>query len=181
MIKQLVEKFYHRIRGDDIRTLVKNGLRVGQNVSIGSEVILDPSFPWLITIGDDCTLTSRVIILAHDASTFKHLGYTKIGRVSIGKRTFVGIGSIILPGIKIGENVIIGAGSIVTKDIPDNSIAIGNPASVIGLTSDYILLHKKNMETRPVYNFGWTIESGITDQNKKIMFDSLENGIGYNI
>ena len=35
------------------------------------------------------------------------------------------------PGVKIGKNVIIGSGSVVTKDIPDNTIAVGNPCRVI--------------------------------------------------
>ena len=43
-----------------------------------------------------------------------------------------GGGVILLANIKIGQNCIIGAGSVVTKDIPDNSIAVGNPAKVIG-------------------------------------------------
>jgi maltose O-acetyltransferase len=180
-IKHEIGKFYHKLRGDDISILVKKGLRLGTNVFIGSDVLIDVSFPWLISIGDDCTLTSNIIILAHDASTFKHIGYTKIGRVSLGKRTFVGAGSIILPGVIIGENVIIGAGSVVTKDIPDNSVAVGNPASVIGSTSDYINRHKKNLETKPVFNHGWTLETGITEENKKIMNDTLKDGIGYDI
>ncbi len=37
----------------------------------------------------------------------------------------------ILPGVTIGENVILGTGSIVTKDIPDNAVAVGNPARVV--------------------------------------------------
>ena len=37
----------------------------------------------------------------------------------------------ILPGVTIGENAIIGTGSIVTKDIPDNAVAVGNPAKVV--------------------------------------------------
>ncbi|WP_279355020.1 hypothetical protein [Enterocloster bolteae] len=42
-----------------------------------------------------------------------------------------GCGAIINPGVSIGDNVIIGSGSIVTKDIPSNSLAVGNPARVI--------------------------------------------------
>lgn len=49
----------------------------------------------------------------------------------IGSYCFIGARSIIMPGVKIGDQVIIGSGSVVTKDIPSNSIAVGNPARVI--------------------------------------------------
>jgi maltose O-acetyltransferase len=179
MFKQLIIKCYLVIRGDPVSALVKQGVQIGKNVFIGAEVIIDPSFPWLVSIADECTLTSRVIVLAHDASMKRHLGYTKIGRVTLGQKTFVGAGSIILPGVKIGENVIIGAGSVVAKDIPDNSVAVGNPARVIGSTADFIRHHKNKMDTRPVYHEGWTQESGITEQNKKMMYESLGTGTGY--
>lgn len=51
--------------------------------------------------------------------------------VKIGNRCWIGANAIILPGVTIGDNVVIGSGSIVTKDIPSNSIAVGNPACVI--------------------------------------------------
>ena len=53
------------------------------------------------------------------------------GNCKIGKLTFIGTNSTILPNVVIGQNVIIGAGSVVTKDIPDNSLAIGIPAKVV--------------------------------------------------
>lgn len=51
--------------------------------------------------------------------------------VKIGDRCWIGANTIILPGVTIGDNVVIGSGSIVTRDIPSNSIAVGNPARVI--------------------------------------------------
>jgi len=48
-----------------------------------------------------------------------------------GELRFIGIGAIIIQGIKIGKNVTIGAGSVVIKDIPENVIAVGNPAKII--------------------------------------------------
>jgi acetyltransferase-like isoleucine patch superfamily enzyme len=48
--------------------------------------------------------------------------------VEIGDFTMVGAGSVILPGLNIGKNCIVGAGAIVTKNIPDNTVVIGNPA-----------------------------------------------------
>lgn len=50
--------------------------------------------------------------------------------VKIGRFTWIGGGSIILPGVTIGENVVIGAGSMVKESIPDNAIACGNPCQV---------------------------------------------------
>lgn len=165
-----------------VKRWVKQGLDLGENVYFGDDDLIDPSFPWLISIGDDCTLTSRVIILAHDASTKKHIGYTKIGRVSLGQNTFVGMGSIILPNVKIGENVIIGAGSVVTKDIAENSVAVGNPAVVIGLTSEFINLHEKNLGIMPVFENSCSWESGIAERERKIMYEALSDGIiGYSI
>lgn len=51
--------------------------------------------------------------------------------ITIGEDCWIGGGAIICPGVTIGNRCIIGAGSVVTKDIPDDSIAVGNPAKVI--------------------------------------------------
>jgi maltose O-acetyltransferase len=48
--------------------------------------------------------------------------------VTVGADCWIGMGSIILPGVTIGEGCVIGAGSVVAKDLPDYSIAVGNPA-----------------------------------------------------
>ena len=52
------------------------------------------------------------------------------GKIEIGDNVWIGGGVTVLPGVTIGNNVVIGAGSIVTKDIPDNSLAYGNPCRV---------------------------------------------------
>lgn len=51
--------------------------------------------------------------------------------VTIGDDCWIGGNSIICPGITIGNGCTIGAGSVVTKDIPDHSLAAGNPAKVV--------------------------------------------------
>ena len=59
-------------------------------------------------------------------------GATLAGLVEVNDYSFVGAGASILPRVKIGKNSIIGAGSVVTKDVPDNVICYGNPATVKG-------------------------------------------------
>ena len=51
--------------------------------------------------------------------------------VTIGEDCWIGGGATLCPGVTIGDRCIIGAGSVVTKDIPSDSIAVGNPAKVI--------------------------------------------------
>jgi acetyltransferase-like isoleucine patch superfamily enzyme len=52
-------------------------------------------------------------------------------RTRVGRRSSIGTGSVILGGITIGEGAIVGAGSVVTKDVPPNTIVVGNPARVM--------------------------------------------------
>lgn len=51
--------------------------------------------------------------------------------VTIGNDCWIGGNTVICPGVIIGDNCTIGAGSVVTKEIPPNSLAVGNPAKVI--------------------------------------------------
>lgn len=51
--------------------------------------------------------------------------------ITIGKNCWLGGGVIVLPGVTIGDGCVIGAGAVVTKNVPDNSLAVGNPAKVI--------------------------------------------------
>lgn len=57
--------------------------------------------------------------------------------VHIGRNVWIGAGAVILPGVHIGDNSVIGAGSVVTKDIPENSVAYGNPCRVVREISDH--------------------------------------------
>ena len=103
------------------------GVRIGKNVHIAAWVFLDGVFPRLIELKDGCMLGAGSKILTHENT---HQGF-RVGRVSIGVDSVVGAFSIVRSGVTIGTNVTTGIGSIVLKDIPDNRIAIGNPARII--------------------------------------------------
>lgn len=104
------------------------------------------------------------------------MGKTKVGRVVIGDRVFIGWGSTVLPNVKIGKDVIVAAGSIVNKDIPEGVIVAGVPAKIIGKTSDYIEKNKLLMNEVPVFSKPWDQK---TENEMKEMYEKLENNIGF--
>ncbi|MBQ1407906.1 MAG: sugar O-acetyltransferase [Eubacterium sp.] len=58
--------------------------------------------------------------------------------ITVGDNVWIGADVHVMPGVTIGSNVVIGGGSVVTKDIPDNSIAVGNPCEVVRPISEKI-------------------------------------------
>lgn len=147
MLKKWIRQILELLRGEpqNIEKLFRRGLRVGKNFCRMGGVIIDPSHCYHISIGDNVTLAPRVHVLAHDTSTYMFLGKTRVSNVKIGNDVFVGAGSIILPGVTIGNRVIIGAGSVVTKDVPNNSVAVGCPAQVICDIDSYLSREKSKM------------------------------------
>ena len=117
--------------------LLSHGMKVGKNCHIYSDSTIDHTYPHLIEMGDDVTISTNVTILAHDASTNVIKCGTKLGRVSIGNNVFIGTGTIILCNTHIGNNVVIGAGSIVTHDLPSDAVYAGSPVRRICSIDEY--------------------------------------------
>jgi maltose O-acetyltransferase len=155
------------------------GVKIGENCKIQFDVVIDYSHYWLIEIGDNVTIAPRVHILAHDASTFNYFGYTKIGKVNIGDNVFIGANSTVLPGVKIGKNAIIGAGSVVTKDIQENSIAVGNPAKVIGDIDSFLDKSKEEMSKFPVFEEEYTLRKAVSKAKKEEMNQKMKDRYGF--
>jgi serine acetyltransferase len=95
------------------------GVRIGKNVWIGYDVILDTSRPFLITLEDGCALSMRVTIVAH---------FRESTGVKIERDAFVGPGAIILPNVVVGQGAVVTAGSVVTRSVPPMTMVQGNPA-----------------------------------------------------
>jgi maltose O-acetyltransferase len=140
---------------------------------------LDPHHCWHITIGDNVTIAPRVSIIVHDASTKYHLGYTRLGKVSINNNVFIGYGSTILPGVTIGNNTIIAAGSVVSHDVPPESVVAGNPAKVICSIEDYLDRKQTEISIGPIFSLDYTLPCGISETMKTYMNEQMVNRIGY--
>ena len=178
-MKRLLKRLIYRIRGEvTTEELIKNGLRVGKNFRRNEHCIIDESHCWLISIGDDVVLAPRVHILAHDASMWNDLGYTKIAETKIGNNVFIGAGSIIMPGVEIGDNSIVGAGSVVTKHVPSDTVVAGNPARTIMSKQDFIEKHKNRLTSAPLFSEEYTLRNKrLSNEMKRNQFAKIrENG-----
>ena len=91
---------------------------------------LDRLYQKGIHIKSNTLVASKVTIMSHDHCKRVN-GQPFLADVYIGENCFIAVGAIIMPGVTIGNQVIIGAGSVVTKNIPSNTIAVGNPARII--------------------------------------------------
>lgn len=110
----------------------------GYNIEIGENfysnhnlVILDANkvkFGNNVFIAPNCGFYTAGHPLDYETRN-KGLEYAK--PIEVGNNVWIGGNVVVLPGVSIGDNVVIGAGSVVTKDIPSNSVAVGNPCRVI--------------------------------------------------
>lgn len=120
-------------------------LTVGRNVRLGSNVRIEVDG----SIGDSVLIANSAGIVGRDDHATSKIGVPiteadwvglfpeRLSRpVKIGSDVWIGYGAIVLSGVSIGDSAIIGAGSVVTRDIPENSIAVGSPARVIGTRFD---------------------------------------------
>ena len=105
-----------------------NSLHIYGRVEWGSE-------PWLISLGENVYLTHGIKFITHDGGVLLYRNI--VPDLEITKPITVGNNVIILPGVSIENNVIIGAGAVVSKNIPDNSVAVGVPARVIKTADEY--------------------------------------------
>lgn len=129
------------------------GMRIGEVGYIDPSSFFDNYDYSMIEIGDRTTISREVLFLTHDfsiATGMNALGIADSYRfqkgIRIGENCFIGARSTILPGTDIGKNCIIGAGAVVKGRIPDNSVVIGNPASVVANTLEWAENHRERKD-----------------------------------
>lgn len=134
---ELIKKILGKT-GNNIRIESNFNCDYGYNIFVGDNfymnhncIILDAGkveFGDNVFIGPNCGFYTAGHPIEIDLRN-KGLEYAKT--IKVGNNVWFGGNVVVLPGVTIGNNVTIGAGSVVTKDIPDNSIAYGNPCKKV--------------------------------------------------
>jgi len=105
-------------------TIICKFLSVTCDISIGQNVYIHPN----VCIGHDAIVGDHSVVSSYDDIA---------GSCIIGTSTFLAINVCMKQGISIGNDTIIGMGSVVMRDIPENVIALGNPARPMKINEDH--------------------------------------------
>lgn len=178
LITRLAGYLWEWKREKYLSNLKKKGLRIGENVQIIDSFFFDPSHCFLISIGNNCIICPNVRLIAHDASTKRLLGYTRIGKIDIRENCFIGDSAIVLPNITIGPNSIVGAGAVVTNDVPPNTVVAGNPARVIGSLEDFLNKVREQRKGKRVFGKDYFIEK-LDEAKRNEILQSVGDSVGF--
>ena len=114
----------------DASALVSSYCTLGKGIFIGKNAVVNAG----VTIGNYSIINTSATI-EHDCiiGQFVHVstGSVLCGSVKIGNNTHIGANSVIRQQLEIGSNVMLGIGSVLMQNIPDQSIAYGNPCKVV--------------------------------------------------
>lgn len=107
-------------------------LRLGARSGIGPR-----STVGALHVGEDVMIGPELLAISQNhrfddpGLPIKQQGYTPVEPIVIEDGAWIGARVTILPGVRIGRSAVVGAGSVVTRDVPADSVAVGNPARVV--------------------------------------------------
>jgi len=124
--------------GDDVELRPPLYVDYGTYLTVGDRVFANFGLTALdcarITIGDDTQIGPNVQLLTPTHPLDADERRSKIesaNPITIGRNVWIGGGAVIIGGVTVGDDAVIGAGSVVTKDVPANTLVVGNPARVV--------------------------------------------------
>ena len=168
VLTKLYKLSHKDIKPLKIEMLRSKGMEIGENARLFNDPMT--SEPYLISIGNNVTISSGTRFVTHDNSICKceNSVFTDVvGKIKIGNNVFIGMGSIIMYGVSIVDNTIIGSGSVVTKSIFDGGIWCGNPARKVATLDDF---YQKNISHG--FNFKIDGRQASYDERKKMILDN---------
>lgn len=118
-ILQLIARFFPGGAGLRVKLHRARGVKIGDNVWIGYDAVIETNKPWLVEIEDDVLIGIRSTLIAH---------FRETEGLKIEAGAHIGVGAIVMPNVVIGRGAVVTAGSVVTRSVPPLTIVQGNPA-----------------------------------------------------
>lgn len=127
-----IKNFFYRLAG----------IRIGRNVFIGESVyFVDGCVRGMVDLQEEAVLSPKVVLVAmavpYRSFLQREYQVVKVGKITIGRGAWLGVGCVVLPGVTVGEGAIVGANAVVNTDVPSFEVWAGNPARFIKKVSDY--------------------------------------------
>ena len=110
----------------------RRGVRIGKEVWIGYDAIIETSYPHLVEIQDDAVIGIRTTIIAH---------FRELRGVVIEEGAFLGPGTIVMPNVRVGRGAVVTAGSVFTNSVAPMTLVQGNPAKPVANLGVMLDLH----------------------------------------
>jgi maltose O-acetyltransferase len=154
---------------------VREGLQLGEGAYLAAPAFADAVRPWLITIGAGSYVSPFVNILTHDARLRLQGSLTRIGRVDIGSRVFVGPGAMLLPGSQVGDDSIVEAGAVVRGTIHGGSYVAGNPAAVVSDTASIAEECRRAAASGPSWPDEGCSGDEVSEERKRVQREALSS------
>ena len=130
MFKKVINLGYQSLNIINKNSVIADEINLKTGNLISPGVIINPE----VTIGENNIINTGAII-EHGSQIGSHThiapGSVLAGNVKIGDLSHIGLGARVIEGIKVGKNCLIGAGAVIIKDVPDNSLVVGNPGHII--------------------------------------------------
>ena len=104
------------------------GVKMGKDVWVGYDAVIETAYPWLVSIGDGSEIGIGALILGH----YKEDDTDPRG-VAIEENVFIGVGAIVLQNVTIGRGSVVAAGSVVSRSVPPQTLVQGNPARPVAI------------------------------------------------
>ena len=130
IFNQLYDQLGNPVNAIHPSAVISASVEMNYGIMISANATINP----LVTIGQGVICNTSCSI-DHECTIedFAHIapGAVLCGNVRIGAGTFVGANAVIKQGITVGRNVTIGAGTVIIRDIPDNTMVVGNPQRIL--------------------------------------------------
>ena len=130
-VLQVIALYAPGFKTTRVRLHRMRGVKIGNNVAIGTSVIIETAYPQLVSIGNNVSISMRSVIVAHFRESTDRAKSGNKPSVRIEDDAYIGAGAIILPNLTIGQGAVVTAGSVVSQSIPPLTMVQGNPAKVV--------------------------------------------------